>query len=387
MQTIQIDGTYTYIDNIRKLRIGDKIKLKQNPFNRINKDSVGAYTLSGSKIGYIPFKSSQININGTYIVSKINLTQHNPILLITIDFPQFNTIHCEPICMKNIKIKNFDNNNIIIKNELKSDINNFIKFLEKEGHIIQNIKVCELTDLFITLLIETPETTNYFFTINKSYYENNIFKYDEFYKFGLIPKCIYEPFKIHRLEEYLIFNYSLLLKKKIKYKQIVELGIFNLFDLDDPTTFFKKINLPKIIKEIQIPKSLNVKYHELWLKLLIKYNINPMEFYNPNILSPESNILLNLHDLNIFANDIEPCGISYNHNLKSYCEVDLIDSQSIFDIKICDKISQSYFTELIVKILITNKKIINIFNPLKMILFTLEINDINKKKIYKLIEK
>ena len=167
MQTIQIDGTYTYIDNIRKLRIGDKIKLKQNPFNRINKDSVGAYTLSGSKIGYIPFKSSQININGTYIVSKINLTQHNPILLITIDFPQFNTIHCEPICMKNIKIKNFDNNNIIIKNELKSDINNFIKFLEKEGHIIQNIKVCELTDLFITLLIETPETTNYFFTIKK----------------------------------------------------------------------------------------------------------------------------------------------------------------------------------------------------------------------------
>lgn len=386
MQTIQIDGTYTYIDNVRKLRIGDKIKLKKNVLNRINKDSVGAYTLSGSKIGYIPFKSSQIDINGTYIVSKINLTQHNPILLITINFPQSNTIHCEPLCMKNIKIKTFDND-IIITNELKSDINNFIKFLEKEGHVIQNIKVCELTESFITLLIETSETTNYFFTINKSYYENNIFKYDEFYKFGLIPKCIYEPFKMHRLEDYLVFNYSLLFKKKFKYKQIVELGIFNLSDLDDPTSIFQKTNLPELKTKIQIPENLNAKYHELWIKLLIKYNIKPIEFYNPNILSPESNILLNLHDLNIFTNDIEPCGLSYNHDFKSYCEIDLINSESFYDIKMSDKISQSYFVELILKILITNKKIINVFNPLKKNLFTLEITDINKKKIYKLIGK
>ena len=127
--------------------------------------------------------------------------------------------------------------------------------------------------------------------------------------------------------------------------------------MDDPTSIFQKTNLPELKTKIQIPENLNAKYHELWIKLLIKYNIKPIEFYNPNILSPESNILLNLHDLNIFTNDIEPCGLSYNHDFKSYCEIDLINSESFYDIKMSDKISQSYFVELILKILITNKKI------------------------------
>ena len=82
MQYIQIDGTYTYIDNVKSLKIGDIIKLIANPLNRLNADAVGAYTLNGKKIGYIPFKSTQIDINGKYVISKINLSQLNPILLI-----------------------------------------------------------------------------------------------------------------------------------------------------------------------------------------------------------------------------------------------------------------------------------------------------------------
>ena len=73
MQYIQIDGTFTYAQNIKELKIGDTIKLRINSSNRINKDAIGAYTLSGSKIGYVPFKSNQIDIKAKYKVTKINL--------------------------------------------------------------------------------------------------------------------------------------------------------------------------------------------------------------------------------------------------------------------------------------------------------------------------
>ena len=46
MQYIQIDGTFTYAQNIKELKIGDIIKLRINPSNRINKDAIGAYTLT-----------------------------------------------------------------------------------------------------------------------------------------------------------------------------------------------------------------------------------------------------------------------------------------------------------------------------------------------------
>ena len=72
--------------------IGDFIKLRINPSNRINKDAIGAYTTSGLKIGYVPFKSNQIDLKAKYTVAKINLTQDNPLLLIAIEFNQTNFI-------------------------------------------------------------------------------------------------------------------------------------------------------------------------------------------------------------------------------------------------------------------------------------------------------
>ena len=66
MQNIQIDGIYTYIDNIRNLKLGEKIKLLPNFNNQHNSNAIGAYTLNNKKIGYIPFKINQIDINLTY---------------------------------------------------------------------------------------------------------------------------------------------------------------------------------------------------------------------------------------------------------------------------------------------------------------------------------
>ena len=36
MQSIQIDGTFTFATNIKELKIGDQIKLISNPNNRLN---------------------------------------------------------------------------------------------------------------------------------------------------------------------------------------------------------------------------------------------------------------------------------------------------------------------------------------------------------------
>ena len=55
MLHIQIDGTFTYNDNIKELRLGDDIKLLANPNNKFNPEAIGAYTLENKKIGYIPF--------------------------------------------------------------------------------------------------------------------------------------------------------------------------------------------------------------------------------------------------------------------------------------------------------------------------------------------
>ena len=200
MQTIQIDGTYTYFNNIKTLKIGDPIKLISNPNNRLNSEAIGAYTMNGKKIGYVPFKSNQININANYNVSKINLTQDNPILLIALQFENSNFI----------KTQSISNSNKIIKTDLDIELKAFSKLLIKSGVNLIKIGITYIDSNFINLLIETDDGINIFYTVTKKYYEENIFKYDEFYKFGLTPKCIYQPFQIHQLDVYLKKKFSII---------------------------------------------------------------------------------------------------------------------------------------------------------------------------------
>ena len=97
MQTIQITGTTTYAENIKDLKIGDRVKLIKNPNNKISADAVGVYTFDGSKkVGYIPFKDSQIDIKLKYTVLKINLILHPPLLLLSFEFEPSNFIQVEP---------------------------------------------------------------------------------------------------------------------------------------------------------------------------------------------------------------------------------------------------------------------------------------------------
>ena len=320
MLDIQIDGLFTYADNVKTLKIGDKIKLIPNPNNQINVNAIGAYTLDNKKIGYIPFNINQININLIYTVSKISLNQNNPLLLISINFDNTNFI----------LINNQSNISTKIIND---DVTHFKKYLERNGHTIQDIYISYMDDDYINLTIKSDDNEVVFNTVSKKYYESNIFKYEEFYKYKLIPHCIYQSFLIHRLESYII--------KKYKY-------------------------IDKIIK--------NKKKKLIQLNLNFDIiNINPIHNYN------------NINDcydfLNLFENII-PTSLCYNHNIKAYCNIDFYNNDTIFDI-----ISNNEYNNIeiyLIKLLISNKKNMVLYNPLLGKIYKLELNEIILNKLHNL---
>lgn len=378
MQTIQIDGTFTYADNIKSLKLGDHIKLISNPNNRINSDAIGAYTLCGKKIGYVPFKSNQINIKGTYYVSKISLSKQQQQLLISYIFENCNFIIVEPNFIKENKY-----NQTIIKSEYIKELNNFRRYLEREGNIINNIDITYNDENFINIKIEILEDTYTFNTVSRKYYEENIFKYDEFYKYKLIPHCIYKPFQIHRLEIYLEKNYKsihqLLKMKKIKLEKIYlenqSIMASNILNL--PNCGFEKFEFNNLIinnKQDLLNLELTNTQLENLLKLIIQYQISNNEYLNPH-----NYIKTNLENQNFFIdfnnvfNDLKIGNLCYNHSIKSYCDIDLYNDNNIIEISLEPTIDKEKLFLLILKLVITNKEIINIYNPIEGYIYKLEI--------------
>jgi hypothetical protein len=320
MLDIQIDGIFTYVDNVKTLKLGDKIKLIPNPNNRINVNAIGAYTLDNKKIGYIPFKINQININLIYKVSKISLNQNNPLLLISVNFDNTNFI-------------SIDQNSDLPTKIVNDDVKHFKKYLERNGHIIKYIYISYMDDNYIDLVINSDNNEVIFNTVSKKYYESNIFKYDEFYKYKLIPHCIYQPFLIHRLESYIIKTYKTIDKlMKNKKKKLSELNLN--FDI---------------------------------------ININPITNYN--------NISNCYEFLNLFK-DTTQTSLCYNHNMKAYCYVDLYNNDTIFDIIFNDEYKNIEI--YLIKLLISNKKNIILYNPLLGKIYKLELNEIILDKLYNL---
>lgn len=346
MQTLQVTGTITYGENIKNLKIGDTIRLARNPNNKISSDAIGAYTLNGLKVGYIPFKDNQIDIKAKYTVSKINLILHPPLLLLSYNFEAINFIQVEPECILELR-----DNNII---EINDNVKSFKRYLEVSGIDIENIGITYSDNNYINLCMND----DIYYTVTKSYYEQNIFKYDEFYKFKLVPRCIFQEFQIHRLEVYLKRKYKTidsLLTKKIK------------LDID-----FTEIKIDPIINE-NILINLSQEQLNNIIKLIIQYNIEPINYYNPKLIS-NIDIDIDLEKFKNNFNELRIGGICYNHTYKRYCYIDLYDDNNIIDIS-TRKISKEYFTELLIKLIISNKSIINIFNPITGIIYTQEISE------------
>lgn len=296
MQSIQIDGTFTYLENVKTLKIGDKIKLVKNPNNRLNSEAVAAHKMDGKKIGYIPFKANQIDMNGKYTVSKIKLVKDNPQLYISREYENSNIIKIYP--------KNKSNKIIACDNiELKQ----FEKFLLKSGVNINKIGITFMDTNFIDIIIKSDEL-NVFHTVTKKYYEENVFIYDEFFNFGLMPRCIYQPFLIHRLEVYIEKHYKPI-DKTLKSKKL------------------KSIDL----SDIKIEKS-----------------------------------TMNMEEIENLITNMNEDGLAYNHDMKLYCNVDYYDDMNIIHIVNNDemlvnlKLTNSMMLEAIVKAILGKKDIINI---------------------------
>ena len=387
MQQIEINGIFTYIDNIKTLKLGDPIKLLPNPNNKVNKDAIGAYTLTGHKIGYVPFTKLQIDINGKYIVSKIKLNKISPVVIISIEFNMSNFIQCESLCISQLKLSQLSNDKLPV--ELVNDLKHFSKYLEKAGNKVNRISVYEYNESFITLCINTQITNNIFYTVTKQYYEKNIFKYNEFYKFGLISKCIYQPFQIHRLEKYLEYNYKSI-KKCILTNKITFNKIKNILDNISKINYgFEQIESTDLIllNKTLLSTIINSAYTDDFIKLLVQYLLGNIqqdntlqELYNPNNLLKllnKNEIKLdnfNIHYLlNMFIN-LKIGGICYNHKHKLYCTIDLYDDNNIIEITNINEISESYLIELLIKLIISDKQIINIYNPITGILYYLNIS-------------
>ena len=396
MQQIEINGIFTYIDNIKTLKLDDQIKLLPNPNNKVNKEAIGAYTLTGKKIGYVPFTTSQIDINGKYIVSKIKLNKISPVVTISIEFNTSNFIHCEPLCISQLKLSQLSNDKL--PEELVYDLKQFAKYLEKSGNKVNRISVYEFNESFITLCISTQTSNikssesnginNLFHTVTKQYYDKNIFKYNEFYKFGLISKCIYQPFQIHRLEKYLEYNYKsikkIILTNKITFNKISKTISNNILK-----TNFEQIESTDLIllNKSLLSTIINSSYSEDFIKLLVQYLLGNIqqdntlqELYNPNnLLKLLNKNEIKLDDfniqylLNMFIN-LKIGGICYNHDYKLYCTIDLYDDNNIIEIANINEISELYLIELLIKLIISEKQIINVYNPITGILFYLNIS-------------
>jgi len=350
MQNIEISGLYTYHENIKNLKLNDKIILKENKNNKITKDAIGAYTINNQKIGYIPYTIKQININNKYFVSKIKLNSIKPILFISYKYDNSNIINVEPDIIKNIKYNNMKN----IKTPYNENINKLQRELIK-NNINSNIYIIYHDENFINLLINDQ----IFYTVTKTYYEQNIFKYEEFMNYKIIPFNIYQLFKIHRLETYIINNYNNINYFINKYKN----KIINIIKKNDINinTLYEIINIEKInfnnIDDINI------------IKLIIKYKINSNYIFNNDIeyVTHKYKINFNIYNINLneIFNNLYSGDICYNHELKAYCNIDLYNDDNIIIINnINININVNDIIYFIIILFISNKKYINIYNPI-----------------------
>jgi hypothetical protein len=105
----------------------------------------------------------------------------------------------------------------------------FKKNLERNFSVTKcEIIYCD--ENFINLLVEIENNNNIYNLVTRKYYEQNVFIYDEFYNFELIPFNIFKLFSIHRLEAYIENNYKSI--DEIKKNKIIKFFDKNRFELN-----------------------------------------------------------------------------------------------------------------------------------------------------------
>ena len=187
--------------------------------------------------------------------------------------------------------------------------------------------------------------------------------------------------------------------KKFNFNTLIKSNVFESLDIVNNINYgFEKIEINNL-KSIELSDITEILYNQQQLdnliQLIIQYNISLNKYYNPEkylqSIHENNNIKYtikpNLVGFLEMYNHVKVGGICYNHSLKYYCFINLYDEFNIIDISINKIITKEKFIELLIKLVISNKQIINIYNPIDGIIYRINIFDSIKNNILNIISK
>ncbi len=352
MPSYKILGIYSFASTLQEACVDDPVTLRHEKYNIKSTNAIGVYIKNNKKIGYLPVENNNelLNFKNAYKISKLQLNQDYPIVEITRCYKNLNKLdNYELDFIKKIK---YDYLLIDPPKKLLIPINTLLQTFKKQKINIKRIAITHLDSDYVNVTIETPKGIETFYTITLHFFNNNIEKYEELLEYNLIEHLFYKDLTFHRPEKYIIINYTNILKLNNINSFFLEIKIseplIKLNDKIDEIYFTKLYLYCKIINDFDFI----IKY----LNKFVKKKYDTLDIFNDTI--ENLNILNNFYE----TYELNIGGFYYNHNNKTYCEIDFINEDSV--ILISDNINNNY--KLTCEL--ANKKNLLIYNPLNGIL-------------------
>ena len=348
MPSYKILGIYSFANTLQEACIDDPVTLKHEKFNIKSKNAIGVYIKNNKKIGYLPVENNNelLNFKNAYKLTKLQLNQEHPIVEISRCYKTINKLdNYEFEFVKKIK---YEYLLIDPPKYLLTPINTLINTFKQRRINIKRIAITYLDTNYINITIETPKGIETFFTVTYNFFNDNIEKYEEIYEYNLIEHIFYKDLIFHRPEKYFITNYHNILELENINCNFLELQICDpLSTLNDKINeiYFTKLYLySKIINNFDFV----IKY----LNQFVKRKCDDLDILQRTI--ENINVLNNFYE----TYELQIGGFYYNHNNKSYFEIDFINDDSV--IIISDEINNNFSLTCE----LANKQKLIIFNPL-----------------------
>ncbi len=353
MPQYKILGLQSFADNLKNIRINDPVILQNEKYNIKSKNAVGVYTSDNKKIGYLPIDKSldTEKYKNSYTISKILLNLEHPIVEINRYFPSIGYItNVEFPYIKKIK---YEMNIIKPSQKTEKALVGLINYFKTKKKRIQKIGVTFEDDNFINIIIQISKNIEEYFTVTNEYYNLYSEKFDELYENELIDNICYRDFLCHRLECYYERNYEQIENNTYNFTYNIE-SITIHESYDDQKT----IDDQKIIKIDSLKATLYLRYlidkDDTYIKK--KYKILDGNIINKIMLI-----------YNLYPN-IQLGNFYYDHNLKIYEYINFVTDDHLIEIvDNMDKINNT-----IMKAQLCGKENINIYNPLKGIIYKIK---------------
>jgi hypothetical protein len=348
MPSYKILGIFSFANTLQEACIDDPVTLKHEKYNIKSKNAIGVYIKNNKKIGYLPVENNNelLNFKNAYKLTKLQLNQEHPIVEISRCYKTINKLdNYEFEFIKKIK---YDYLLFDPPKDLLTPINTLINTFKQKRINVKRIALTYLDTDYINITLETSKGIETFFTVTYQFFNNNIEKYEELYEYNLIEHIFYKDLIFHRPEKYFITNYQSILELEKINCNFLELQICDqLVTLNDKINeiYFTKLYLYcKIINDFDFV----IKY----LNQFVKRKGDDMEILKRTI--ENINVLNNFYE----TYELKIGGFYYNHNNKTYFEIDFINDDSV--IIICDITNNNF----ILACELANKKNLVIFNPL-----------------------